>query len=65
MQKSPIKRWTHLDNSSDVTVYCCSEYQLESEALSRCELLRGAAAQQGSGPQCGEDGSFRCVPEGN
>ncbi|KAM4567999.1 thyroglobulin [Fundulus diaphanus] len=40
-----------------------SEYQLESETLSRCELLRSAAAgsQQGDVPHCSADGSFRPV----
>ncbi|XP_028254712.1 thyroglobulin isoform X2 [Parambassis ranga] len=40
-----------------------SEYQLESETLSRCELLRGMAVakQQGHVPHCTEDGSFRPV----
>ncbi|XP_065814205.1 equistatin-like [Labrus bergylta] len=40
-----------------------SEYQLESETLSRCESLRGAAVakQQGDAPHCTEDGRFRPV----
>ncbi|XP_070823078.1 thyroglobulin [Chaetodon trifascialis] len=39
-----------------------SEYQLESESLSRCELLRGVAvARQGDIPHCTEDGRFRPV----
>ncbi|XP_040900588.1 thyroglobulin isoform X2 [Toxotes jaculatrix] len=40
-----------------------SEYQLESETLSRCELLRGAAVakQQDGVPHCTEDGRFRPV----
>ncbi|XP_018546238.2 thyroglobulin-like, partial [Lates calcarifer] len=40
-----------------------SEYQLESETLSRCELLRGVAVarQQGGIPHCTEDGRFRPV----
>uniref|UniRef100_A0A3B4VDR6 Thyroglobulin n=1 Tax=Seriola dumerili TaxID=41447 RepID=A0A3B4VDR6_SERDU len=40
-----------------------SEYQLESETLSQCELLRGAAAakQQSVIPHCSEDGRFRPV----
>ncbi|XP_042345086.1 thyroglobulin [Plectropomus leopardus] len=40
-----------------------SEYQLESETLSRCELLRGVAVakQQGDVPHCTHDGSFRPV----
>ncbi|TKS82750.1 Thyroglobulin [Collichthys lucidus] len=38
-----------------------SEYQLESESLSQCELLRGVAVARQSGdvPQCTEDGRFR------
>ena len=46
----------------DVTVFgCCPEYQLESESLSQCELLRGVAVakQQGDTPHCMEDGRFR------
>lgn len=40
-----------------------SEYQLESESLSQCELLRGVAVakQQGDIPHCTEDGRFRPV----
>ncbi|XP_019124008.2 thyroglobulin [Larimichthys crocea] len=40
-----------------------SEYQLESESLSQCELLRGVAVAKQSGdvPQCTEDGRFRPV----
>ncbi|XP_045898841.1 thyroglobulin-like, partial [Micropterus dolomieu] len=40
-----------------------SEYQLESETLSRCESLRGVAVakQQGDVPHCTEDGRFRPV----
>ncbi|XP_067456388.1 thyroglobulin [Thunnus thynnus] len=40
-----------------------SEYQLESESLSRCESLRGVAVakQQGDIPHCTEDGRFRPV----
>ncbi|KAM6910506.1 thyroglobulin [Xenentodon cancila] len=40
-----------------------SEYQLESESLSRCELLRSVAVaqQQGDIPHCSEDGGFRPV----
>ncbi|XP_039973585.1 thyroglobulin [Xiphias gladius] len=40
-----------------------SEYQLESETLTQCELLRGAAVakQQGGIPHCTEDGRFRPV----
>ncbi|KAM4581065.1 thyroglobulin [Odontesthes bonariensis] len=40
-----------------------SEYQLESETLSRCEVLRGVAVarQQGDIPHCSEDGRFRSV----
>ncbi|XP_064202382.1 thyroglobulin [Anguilla rostrata] len=40
-----------------------SEYQLESETLSRCELLRvdGAAQQREHVPQCSEGGRFRHV----
>ncbi|XP_036929244.1 thyroglobulin [Acanthopagrus latus] len=40
-----------------------SEYQLESESLSQCELLRGVAVakQQGDTPHCMEDGRFRPV----
>ncbi|XP_070767606.1 thyroglobulin [Enoplosus armatus] len=40
-----------------------SEYQLESETLSQCELLRGVAVakQQGDAPHCTEDGRFRPV----
>ncbi|XP_026227316.1 thyroglobulin isoform X2 [Anabas testudineus] len=40
-----------------------SEYQLESETLSQCELLRGAtvAQTQGNIPHCTEDGRFRPV----
>ncbi|XP_068586092.1 thyroglobulin [Cebidichthys violaceus] len=40
-----------------------SEYQLESETLSRCELLRGVASakQQGDVPHCAHDGRFRTV----
>ncbi|XP_049439347.1 thyroglobulin isoform X1 [Epinephelus fuscoguttatus] len=47
-----------------------SEYQLESETLSRCELLRGGAVakQQGDVPHCTHDGRFRpvqCSGRGN
>ncbi|KAJ8415766.1 hypothetical protein AAFF_G00403230 [Aldrovandia affinis] len=58
-------------------ILCClvlseakiSEYQLESEALSRCELSRGdgAAQRREHVPQCSEDGRFRhvqCTREG-
>ena len=48
--------------TDDVTVFgCCPEYQLESESLSQCELLRGVAVakQQGDAPHCMEDGRFR------
>ncbi|KAM9352691.1 thyroglobulin [Symphorus nematophorus] len=40
-----------------------SEYQLESESRSQCELLRGVAVakQQGDMPHCTEDGRFRPV----
>ncbi|XP_041844793.1 thyroglobulin isoform X2 [Melanotaenia boesemani] len=40
-----------------------SEYQLESETLSQCELLRGVsvAKQQDDIPLCSEDGRFRPV----
>ncbi|XP_026172427.1 thyroglobulin isoform X2 [Mastacembelus armatus] len=40
-----------------------SEYQLESETLSQCELLRATAVakQQGDVPHCTEDGRFRPV----
>ncbi|XP_034466617.1 thyroglobulin isoform X2 [Hippoglossus hippoglossus] len=40
-----------------------SEYQLESGALSQCEMLRAAAVaqQQEDIPQCTEDGRFRPV----
>ncbi|XP_032413700.1 thyroglobulin isoform X1 [Xiphophorus hellerii] len=40
-----------------------SEYQLESEALSRCEILRSVAVgtKQEEVPHCLEDGSFRSV----
>ncbi|XP_056284919.1 thyroglobulin [Pseudoliparis swirei] len=40
-----------------------SEYQLETETLSRCELLRGVAVaeQQGDVPHCAHDGAFRPV----
>lgn len=40
-----------------------SEYQLESESQSQCELLRGVAVarQQGHIPHCTEDGRFRPV----
>ncbi|XP_063076397.1 thyroglobulin [Engraulis encrasicolus] len=40
-----------------------SEYQLETESLSQCELLRGArgAEEGGHVPQCSEDGRFRHV----
>ncbi|XP_068180607.1 thyroglobulin [Antennarius striatus] len=40
-----------------------SEYQLEAESRSPCELLRGVAVakQQGDVPQCTEDGRFRPV----
>ncbi|KAG7469780.1 hypothetical protein MATL_G00132440 [Megalops atlanticus] len=40
-----------------------SEYQLESETLSRCELLRveGSAQRREHVPQCSEDGRFRHV----
>ncbi|KAL2102011.1 hypothetical protein ACEWY4_003772 [Coilia grayii] len=40
-----------------------SEYQLESESRSQCELLRaaGAAQQHDHVPQCSEDGRFRHV----
>ncbi|XP_029959353.1 thyroglobulin [Salarias fasciatus] len=40
-----------------------SEYQLETETLSRCELLRGetVAKRQGDAPHCTEDGRFRPV----
>ncbi|KAI4893269.1 hypothetical protein NFI96_019669 [Prochilodus magdalenae] len=48
---------------------CCvtqgkiSEYQLESETRSQCELLRGAGPVQPSDhiPQCSEDGRYRHV----
>nr|XP_046254520.1 thyroglobulin [Scatophagus argus] len=40
-----------------------SEYQLESDSLSQCEVLRGVvvARQQGDIPHCMEDGRFRPV----
>ncbi|XP_014880185.1 thyroglobulin [Poecilia latipinna] len=40
-----------------------SEYQLETEALSRCEILRSVAVgtKQEEVPHCLEDGSFRSV----
>ncbi|XP_030013657.1 thyroglobulin [Sphaeramia orbicularis] len=40
-----------------------SEYQLDSESLSQCELLRGVAVakQQDHIPHCTEDGRFRHV----
>ncbi|XP_047453597.1 thyroglobulin [Mugil cephalus] len=40
-----------------------SEYQLEADALSQCELLRGSAVdkQQGDVPHCTQDGKFRPV----
>ncbi|XP_037639451.1 thyroglobulin [Sebastes umbrosus] len=40
-----------------------SEYQLESETLSQCELLRGVAVarQQGDVPHCTHNGRFRPV----
>ncbi|XP_041650249.1 thyroglobulin [Cheilinus undulatus] len=40
-----------------------SEYQLEAETRSQCELLRGVAVanQQGDAPHCTEDGRFRPV----
>uniref|UniRef100_A0A3B4GGZ1 Thyroglobulin n=1 Tax=Pundamilia nyererei TaxID=303518 RepID=A0A3B4GGZ1_9CICH len=43
--------------------YTCIKYQLESETLSRCELLRGVAAakERDEIPHCTEDGSFRPV----
>uniref|UniRef100_A0A671TWW4 Thyroglobulin n=1 Tax=Sparus aurata TaxID=8175 RepID=A0A671TWW4_SPAAU len=50
--------------TDDITVFgCCPEYQLESESLSQCELLRGVAVakQQGDTPHCMEDGRFRPV----
>ncbi|TNN32465.1 hypothetical protein EYF80_057375 [Liparis tanakae] len=42
-----------------------SEYQLETETLSRCELLRGVAIaeQQGDVPHCAHDGAFRYTLE--
>ncbi|KAF3839071.1 hypothetical protein F7725_017788 [Dissostichus mawsoni] len=52
-----------------ILISCCcliesraSEYQLDSETLSQCELLRGVAVarQQGEVPHCTHDGSFRC-----
>ncbi|KAM3873555.1 thyroglobulin [Diretmus argenteus] len=59
--------WLHIT----CILVCClklvhskaSEYQLDSESLSRCELLRGVAVakQQGDGPHCTEDGQFRPV----
>uniref|UniRef100_A0A673ASL5 Thyroglobulin n=1 Tax=Sphaeramia orbicularis TaxID=375764 RepID=A0A673ASL5_9TELE len=41
----------------------CPEYQLDSESLSQCELLRGVAVakQQDHIPHCTEDGRFRHV----
>ncbi|KAJ4918908.1 hypothetical protein JOQ06_024360 [Pogonophryne albipinna] len=53
-----------------ILISCCcliesraSEYQLDSETLSQCELLRGVAVagQQGEVPHCTHDGSFRSV----
>ncbi|KAK5861626.1 hypothetical protein PBY51_017086 [Eleginops maclovinus] len=53
-----------------ILISCCcliqgraSEYQLESETLSQCELLRGVAVarQQGEVPHCTHGGSFRSV----
>lgn len=43
--------------------FCYSEYSLQSDSLSPCELLRSEAVakQQGNVPQCAEDGRFRCV----
>ncbi|KAK1895161.1 Thyroglobulin [Dissostichus eleginoides] len=50
-----------------ILISCCcliesraSEYQLDSETLSQCELLRGVAVarQQGEVPHCTHDGSF-------
>ncbi|XP_053699810.1 thyroglobulin [Synchiropus splendidus] len=38
-----------------------SEYQLESDGMSRCETLRGAGGQQGHTPHCTADGQFRSV----
>ncbi|XP_068999898.1 thyroglobulin [Embiotoca jacksoni] len=40
-----------------------TEYQLESDTLSRCESLRGLAVskQQGDAPHCTDDGRFRPV----
>ncbi|XP_029283500.1 LOW QUALITY PROTEIN: thyroglobulin [Cottoperca gobio] len=40
-----------------------SEYQLDPETLSQCELLRGVAVaeQQGDVPRCTHDGRFRSV----
>ncbi|KAM9852016.1 thyroglobulin [Aulostomus maculatus] len=56
--------------TAGILAYCspplqgkASEYQLESESLSQCELLRGVAVakQQGDIPHCTEDGRFRPV----
>ncbi|KAK5879495.1 hypothetical protein CesoFtcFv8_022604 [Champsocephalus esox] len=52
-----------------ISCCCCltesraSEYQLDSDTLSQCELLRGVAVagQQGEVPHCTHDGSFRSV----
>ncbi|KAL0963538.1 hypothetical protein UPYG_G00307710 [Umbra pygmaea] len=44
-----------------------SEYQLDSETLSSCELLRGlgSSRQQDHVPQCSEDGRFRHIQCGS
>lgn len=49
--------------AEDVIFPCYSEYSLQSDSLSPCELLRSEAVakQQGNVPQCAEDGKFRCV----
>ncbi|TNN02052.1 hypothetical protein fugu_009539 [Takifugu bimaculatus] len=47
--------------AEDVIFPCYSEYSLQSDSLSPCELLRteAVAKQQGNVPQCAEDGKFR------
>ncbi|XP_059195918.1 thyroglobulin [Centropristis striata] len=62
--------WIHITWITWILICCptllqgrASEYQLDSETLSQCELLRGVAVakQQGDVPHCTHDGSFRAV----
>ena len=52
--------WTDVDGVCR-RLLSLSEYQLESDSLSQCELLRSVAVakQQGDIPHCSEDGRFR------